>query len=87
VFGQSREKVKEELSNPQFQHGIALVMRSIAQFIGGCKVGRSYRAIQPDGIVTPCVFMPLAVGDLKQEKFIDIWNHSPILAEIRVRDD
>ena len=61
--------------------------KTLAEFIGGCGVGRAYCAIQPDGIVTPCVFMPLPVGDLKKEKFIDIWNHSPILAEIRVRDD
>ncbi|UCG94129.1 MAG: SPASM domain-containing protein [Candidatus Aerophobus sp.] len=59
----------------------------MAEFVGGCGVGRAYCAIQPDGIVTPCVYMPLPVGDLKKEKFIDIWNHSPILAEIRVRND
>jgi radical SAM protein with 4Fe4S-binding SPASM domain len=61
--------------------------KTLAEFIGGCGVGRAYCSIQPDGIVTPCVFMPLPVGDLKKEKFIDIWNHSPILADIRVRDD
>jgi len=61
--------------------------RMLAEFIGGCGVGRAYCAIQPDGIVTPCVFMPIAVGDLKEKKFIDIWNNSPILRDIRRRED
>ena len=61
--------------------------RMLAEFIGGCGVGRAYCAIQPDGIVTPCVFMPIPVGDLKEKKFADIWNDSPILKEIRTRED
>ncbi len=61
--------------------------KTLAEFIGGCGIGRAYCAIQPDGVVTPCVYMPLPVGDLKKEKFIHIWNHSPILTEIRKRDD
>ena len=31
--------------------------------------------------------MPLPVGDLKEKKFIDIWNNSPILKDIRRRED
>ena len=61
--------------------------RMLAEFIGGCGVGRAYCSIQPDGIVTPCVFMPIPVGDLKEKKFIDIWNDSPVLKEIRRRED
>ena len=32
VFGQTREEIKEKLSDPLFQHGIALTMRSVAQY-------------------------------------------------------
>ncbi len=59
----------------------------LAEFIGGCGVGRAYCAIQPDGIVTPCVFMPIPGGDLKKQKFINIWNNSPILKELGERED
>lgn len=59
----------------------------LAEFIGGCGVGRAYCCIQPDGIVTPCVFMPIPVGDLKLESFAKIWNNAPVLNELRVRDD
>ncbi len=61
--------------------------RVLAEFIGGCGVGRAYCSIQPDGIVTPCVFMPIPVGDLKHQSFGEIWNNSPILKELRHRED
>ncbi|MBC7188727.1 radical SAM protein [Candidatus Aerophobetes bacterium] len=61
--------------------------RILAEFIGGCGVGRAYCSIQPDGIVTPCVFMPIPVGDLKEKTFREIWETSPILRELRTRED
>ena len=59
----------------------------LAEFIGGCGVGRAYCAIQPDGIITPCVYMPIKVGDLKKQSFKEIWTTSPILEDLRNRDD
>lgn len=61
--------------------------RLIAEFLGGCGVGRAYCAIQPNGIVTPCVYMPIVVGDLKKQSFREIWEISPILKELRNRED
>ena len=59
----------------------------IAKFIGGCGAGRAYCAIQPNGIVTPCVYIPIAVGDLKKQSFKKIWATSPVLKEFRTRED
>ncbi len=61
--------------------------RLLAEFVGGCGVGRAYCAIQPDGIVTPCVYMPIEVGDLKKQTFKEIWNNSSVLEELRSRED
>lgn len=60
---------------------------SDAKFIGGCGAGRAYCAIQPDGKVTPCVFMPLVVGDLKQTELMKIWRNSSILKILRNREN
>lgn len=30
--------------------------------------------VLPNGDVTPCVFVPLSYGNVRQKKFIDIWN-------------
>lgn len=61
--------------------------RLIAEFVGGCGAGRAYCSIQPDGIVTPCVYMPMPVGDLKKQSFKEIWTTSPVLEELRSRED
>lgn len=61
--------------------------RALAEFIGGCGVGRVYCCIEPDGVVTPCVFMPIPAGDLKHKSFAQIWTDSPLLKDIRRRED
>jgi len=58
----------------------------LAGFIGGCGAGRLYIALQPDGKVTPCVFMPtVVVGDLRKDKFADLWRNDRTFAALRDR--
>ena len=59
----------------------------LAEYIGGCGAGRMYSAIQPNGIVTPCVFLPIPVGDLRSESFIDIWKNAEVMQSLRERHD
>ena len=62
-------------------------LQELAQFIGGCGAGRLYCAIQPNGLVTPCVFMPnLFVGNLRTSRFDKIWHTNKILRELRNKD-
>jgi len=60
--------------------------KTLADFIGGCGAGRLYCAIQPNGLVTPCVFMPIIVGDLRKEKLQDIWLKSKVMNDLRDRE-
>ena len=61
---------------------------AIADVIGGCGAGRAYVAIQPDGGVTPCVYMPnLVVGNLMEQSLGEIWKDSPIMKQLRARED
>ncbi|HDJ66764.1 MAG TPA: SPASM domain-containing protein, partial [Nitrososphaeria archaeon] len=41
---------------------------------------------QPDGKVTPCVFMPIVVGDLRKQTFRDIWENSEVMLKLRNKD-
>ncbi len=59
----------------------------MAEFIGGCGAGRVYAALSPEGDVQPCVFMPIRLGNVRRERFEDIWLHSPVLRELRNRDN
>jgi len=57
----------------------------VAEFIGGCGAGRVYAAISPEGDVQPCVFMPIKLGNLRHERFEEIWLNSSVLNELRDR--
>jgi len=59
----------------------------LAEYIGGCGAGRMYCAIQPNGIVTPCVFIPIPVGDLRSQLFVDIWKNAEVMQSLRERHD
>jgi radical SAM protein with 4Fe4S-binding SPASM domain len=57
------------------------------EYLGGCGAGRCYCAIQPDGKVTPCVFMPIVVGNLRNQSFMEIWENTPEFAALSNRED
>jgi radical SAM protein with 4Fe4S-binding SPASM domain len=48
-----------------------------------CSAGHSFCYISPYGDVYPCVQFPLPSGNVRRQKFLDIWNHSPELNEVR----
>lgn len=48
----------------------------LAKYIGGCGAGRCYCAVQPDGKLTPCVYISsLVVGDLKKQRLREAWEN------------
>jgi radical SAM protein with 4Fe4S-binding SPASM domain len=48
-----------------------------------CSAGHSSCYISPFGEVYPCVQFPLPSGNIRRQRFIDIWKNSPGLAEVR----
>ncbi|WP_456453970.1 radical SAM protein [Thermococcus sp.] len=62
-------------------------VKTLAEFIGGCGAGRIYAGIEPDGTVTPCVFLPLPVGNIRTKPFREIWETSRIFNLLRDRDN
>jgi radical SAM protein with 4Fe4S-binding SPASM domain len=58
---------------------------ALADFIGGCGAGRLYCSISPQGDVHPCVFLPINVGNLRKEKFGDVWLNSKLFNTLRNR--
>ena len=61
--------------------------RVLSRYIGGCGAGRCYCAIEPNGMVTPCVYIPsMPVGDLRRSRLLDIWNN-PLFEVLSDRDD
>lgn len=50
-----------------------------------CSVGLSSCVISPYGVVYPCIELRVPAGDLRRERFEDIWLHAGIFADLRSR--
>jgi len=50
---------------------------------GSCPAGKYYCRITPAGNVTPCPYMPVAVGNLRQQTFSAIWEDNPVFNHLR----
>jgi AdoMet-dependent heme synthase len=48
-----------------------------------CSAGHSFCYISPYGDVFPCVQFPLPTGNIRRQKFLDIWDLSPEMREVR----
>jgi radical SAM protein with 4Fe4S-binding SPASM domain len=50
---------------------------------GSCPAGKYYCRITPEGDVTPCPYMPVAAGNLRQTSFADLWEHARVFTDLR----
>ncbi|MFQ5652908.1 MAG: radical SAM protein, partial [bacterium] len=57
----------------------------LKSYVGGCPAATHYCQINPEGEVTPCPYLPLAVGNLRETSFVKIWREAPLLKELRDR--
>jgi radical SAM protein with 4Fe4S-binding SPASM domain len=71
---------------PQFMRiakGMGLDMR---QWIRGCIAGMYYCRIYPNGDVTPCPYLPIKLGNVRENSFKEIWTSSDIFKALRNPD-
>lgn len=54
-----------------------------AGWSSACLAGRSYLRITPEGDVTPCPYIPLALGNTARTPLAQIWQQHPVLARLR----
>jgi radical SAM protein with 4Fe4S-binding SPASM domain len=48
-----------------------------------CSAGHTSCYVSPYGDVFPCVQFPLPTGNVRRERFVDIWRHSRQMNEVR----
>ncbi len=51
----------------------------------GCGAGRLLARIMPNGTITPCVFLPTAIGKFPELSFNKIWRQAGLLSQFRSR--
>ncbi len=52
----------------------------------GCLAGSEVCFVSHQGEVFPCGYLPVAAGDLRRQRFRDIWEHARIFHELRNPD-
>lgn len=67
---------------PQFKR-IAHEMGLAGLESGGCMAGTQYCRITPEGDVTPCPYMDMIAGNVRDGGFKAVWNGSQVLSELR----
>jgi radical SAM protein with 4Fe4S-binding SPASM domain len=86
--------VIEPVAGPQYwayllqkkgiSHGFPL---SLAEKVfHGCTAGRGFVYIKPDGSVWPCPFIEVECGNIRSERFSQIWEKSPVFQQLRTRE-
>ncbi len=68
---------------PQFMRiakGMGLDMRP---WVRGCLAGLYYCRIYPNGDVTPCPYLPVKLGNVREKTFKEIWFNSQIFKALR----
>ncbi len=60
------------------QHG-----QHLSAMTRGCLAGTSVCFISNEGAVYPCGYLPVSAGDTRSSSFADIWNDSPVFAQLR----
>ncbi len=61
-------------------------VEALTEFIGGCGAGRIYCSIEQNGDVQPCVFLPIKVGNVLKDGFVNVWKNSDVFNKLRDRD-
>ncbi len=57
--------------------GSGVKARVVAKYLGGCGAGRTYVCIEPNGDVTPCVYIPHRImGNVRERPLSDIFRRS-----------
>jgi AdoMet-dependent heme synthase len=53
---------------------------------GGCIAGIRFLFVSRKGDVYPCGYLPLRAGNIREKKFLEIWENSPLLGSLRERN-
>ena len=60
-------------------------IRTYSGGAGGCPAGTHYMGIRPNGDVTPCPYLPVFAGTLRNSSLADLWTSSTLFTDIRRR--
>jgi len=68
---------------PQFMRIAFNEGLDMRQWIRGCIAGLYYCRVYPDGEITPCPYLPIKLGNIREKSFKEIWFNSEFFNSLR----
>lgn len=68
---------------PQFMRIARQNNINTGRYSKGCIAGINYCRIYPNGDITPCPYLPIRLGNIRENEFEHIWRTNPILKKLR----
>jgi radical SAM protein with 4Fe4S-binding SPASM domain len=65
--------------DPVLSEGCQGIIKSSA----GCMAGKHYLAMEPNGNLKPCTFLPVTIGNILKDNIDHLWINSSVLAQLR----
>jgi AdoMet-dependent heme synthase len=89
LCGKLKERYKGKLeivSHLAQQILVDAEIRDMPGFIG-CQAGIGQGAVSANGYVFPCVLLPIPLGNIRQKRFLEIWQTSPVIQALQNREN
>lgn len=71
---------------PQFMRIAKNMGLDMRMWIRGCMAGLHYCRIYPNGDVTPCPYLPIKLGNIREKSFKEIWTNAEMFKALRSPD-
>lgn len=68
---------------PQFMRIAKDMGLDMRQWIRGCIAGLYYCRVYPNGDITPCPYLPVKLGNIREKAFGEIWLNSEVFKNLR----
>lgn len=83
----NRDLIVKPTCAPQFMRIARQMGLQTSRWSRGCIAGLSYCRIYPTGEVTPCPYLPIALGNIRNTSLKEIWFKSKVLEKLRNLDN
>ncbi len=68
---------------PQFMRIAKDINLDVSRWIRGCIAGSYYCRVYPNGDITPCPYLPINLGNIREKPFKEIWFNSKMFKTLR----
>jgi len=68
---------------PQFMRIAKDMGLDMSRWIRGCSAGLYYCRVYPNGDITPCPYLPIKLGNIREKPFKEIWFNSEMFKTLR----